>query len=139
MGSNHFLARLVESGKEERERRTMSNLKCPGKILVTGRPWTIKFVNETTMMGLSPIVDETHCGLTFGQTLKIFIGNWTHPHLQRENVLHEVMHACAYGVSFVGELSDDLDPEEWLLSGIDSPLLTTLRDNPALVAYLCGN
>ena len=114
----------------------MSNLKCPEKILVAGRPWTIKFVNEEKMLGLHSSVDETHCGLTFGQTLKIFIGNWTHPHLQRENVLHEVMHACSIGGSFDGELSDDLDAEEWMFSGIDSPLLTTLRDNPALVAYL---
>jgi len=128
----------VESGKEERERRTMSNLKCPSKILIAGRPWTIKFVNQTKMLSLSPSSSDEHTGLTYGQTLKIFIANWTHLHLQRENVLHEVMHACSYGGSWDGELSEDLDPEEWLLSGIDSPLLTTLRDNPALVAYLCG-
>lgn len=116
----------------------MSNLKCPDKILVAGRPWTIKFVNEAKMLRLSPTSDEGHCGLTFGQSLKIFIGNWTHTYLQRENVLHEVMHACSYGGSFHGPLGEDLDTEEWLISGIDSPLLTTLRDNPALVAYLCA-
>lgn len=117
----------------------MSSLKCPDKILVAGRPWTIKFVNETKMLGFNISDSESITGLTFGQSLKIFIGDWTHPHHQRENVLHEVMHACFYGVRFDGELSDDLDAEEWMLSGIDSPLLTTLRDNPALVEYLCGN
>jgi len=116
----------------------MSNLKCPRKILVAGRPWTIKFVNETKMLGFNIMDGDAVCGLTFGQTLKIFIGNWANEHLQREAVLHEVMHACFFGGKFDGELSDDLDAEEWMLSGIDSPLLTTLRDNPALVAYLCG-
>ena len=116
----------------------MNELKCPDKILVAGRPWTIKFVNEEKMSGISHGVADSVCGLTFGQTLKIFIGDWTHTHLQRENVLHEVMHACHYGGSFDGELGEDLDAEEWMISGIDSPLLTTLRDNPALVAYLCG-
>lgn len=117
----------------------MSNLKCPDKVLVAGRPWTIKFVNETKMHILSPTDVDAPSGLTFGQSLKIFIGNWTHKHLQRENVLHEVIHACSFGVRFDGELGDDLDAEEWFISGIDSPLLTTLRDNPALVEYLCGN
>lgn len=112
---------------------------CPATITVAGRPWTIEFVNEKTMQNL---VEHEHedapCGLTFGQTLQIFIGEWTHQHLQRENVLHEAMHACCFGGMFDGELTAELDAEEWLLSGIDSPLLTTLRDNPALVAYLCG-
>jgi len=116
----------------------MSDLKCPEKILVAGRPWTIQFVNETTMLGFNLSDGTSVSGLTFGQTLKILIGNWTHEHLQRENVLHEVMHACFYGVRFDGELSEETDAEEWMFSGMDSPLLTTLRDNPALVAYLCG-
>jgi len=116
----------------------MSSLKCPNKILVAGRPWTIKFVTETKMHSLSPVDVNAPSGLTFGQTLKIFIGNWTHLHLQRENVLHEVMHACFFGARFDGELDGDTDAEEWMFSGMDSPLLTTLRDNPALVTYLCG-
>jgi len=118
----------------------MSNLKCPDKILVAGRPWTIKFVNEAKMVRLSHGIDAAGAsGLTFGESLKIFIGNWTHEHLQRENVLHEVMHACFYGARFDAELAEGSDPEEWMFSGMDSPLLTTLRDNPDLVAYLCGN
>jgi hypothetical protein len=112
---------------------------CPGKIQIAGRPWTIEFVNETTMLGFHLTEGDAPSGLTFGQSLKIFIGDWTHTRMQRENTLHEVIHACVYGGRFDGEMAKDTDPEEWFISGIDSPLLTTLRNNPALVEYLMGD
>ncbi len=124
---------LMEYPAEELE-LTFAQI-CPAEIVVAGRPWTIEFVNETRLHELSPIDANA---LSFGQTLKIFIGDFVHPHLQRELVLHEVMHACVYGGQFDGKMEADTDPEEWMISGLDSPLLTTLRDNPALVAYLMG-
>lgn len=111
---------------------------CPSRVSVAGRPWTIEFIGEEEMHNLSPTDVPAPCGLTFGQSLSMFIGDWTHEHLQRENVLHEIMHACFFGGNFAGKLSAGLDIEEWMLSGMDSPLLTTLRDNPILVAYLCS-
>jgi Zn-dependent peptidase ImmA (M78 family) len=75
-------------------------------------------------------------GLAFGQDLTIFIASWVHPRLQRETLLHELMHACVFGAASDSIPADDTDHEEHFVSGLDAPLLATLRDNPDLVRYL---
>lgn len=112
----------------------------PSAVNVAGRPWTIEWVSTELEYKRLPGIDEDDdiCGATYGQDLKIVIGTWTNIHIQRENLLHEIMHACVYGGKFDGALGDGVDHEEHYISGIDSPLLTTLRDNPGVTAWILG-
>jgi hypothetical protein len=54
------------------------------------------------------------------------------PHLEREVLLHELLHACFSNSSAVLEYAE----EEKLVAVVSPRLLAALRDNPALVRYL---
>lgn len=108
----------------------------PTTINVAGRPWTVEWMGLDDFKRQPGLDDDNVCGATYGQDLRIIIGTWQAEHIQKENLLHEVLHAIMRGGCFDGELSDDLDAEEWMFSGLDSPLLTTLRANPKMLAWL---
>lgn len=110
-------------------------MKPPAHITVGGRPWAVKVVTQPRMIQVSE--GDTNClGLAHGNLLTIFVGDWLPAYMQREILLHEVLHACVFGGEFAGQLAEDVDHEEHYVSGLDAPLLATLRDNPALVRYL---
>ena len=54
------------------------------------------------------------------------------PDHQRAVLLHETLHACFHAAGL--ETADDV--EERIVTGLTGPLLNTLRDHPAFVAYL---
>lgn len=54
------------------------------------------------------------------------------PHLEREVLLHELLHACLSNSS----VTLDYEQEERLVAVVSPRLLAALRDNPALVRYL---
>lgn len=59
---------------------------------------------------------------------------------QRDTVLHEVLHAVSEHSGLRYALQDRTTPmpEEELMQHLDTGLLGVLRDNPALVAWLCA-
>jgi len=83
----------------------------------------------------------------YGHTLNIgatiLINPDSTPDVVRLTLWHEIQHALFETVMGspdwlnLGENKDDR--EEAIIRAIESPTLLVLRDNPDLVAYLCGN
>lgn len=72
-------------------------------------------------------------GMCDRTTTTILIRKGMSPSREREVVLHEVVHA-AYDVS--GLTCKDDCPEEMVVNDLSFCLLSVLRENPKLVAYL---
>jgi hypothetical protein len=79
-------------------------------------------------------------GFTNHHEAVIYINPDDVPDVQRQTVLHEVMHATCYVILGAPEF-DHLgknrnDREENIVRMLEGPLLMVLRDNPDLAAYL---
>ncbi len=76
----------------------------------------------------------------------IRMGTWPALDVQRENLLHEVMHACMSVVrgemdalpEAMAKFPEDTDWEEWYITALDGPLTHTLRDNPLATKWMLG-
>lgn len=118
---------------------TVASVECPKTVKVNGRKWTIKFVSESQMLDIEGIEGsgKGRIGLTMLRKLVIHIGDFVDEYIQKETVLHEVMHACWAGVHAEADLNhEETDAEEMFCSGLDTPLLAVMRENPALMRYL---
>jgi hypothetical protein len=104
----------------------------PTAVRIVGHRWTIDWVDETTMRNRG--LDDNIVGLTFGQTGEILMADWISVDMQRERLLHEIMHACMFSAVPNGIEFDD--HEEVVLSAIDGPLWATLKNNPKVLAWI---
>lgn len=68
-----------------------------------------------------------------GRILHVFN---VHPATARDTLLHETLHGIFYAASASTVLDIEDDVEEKIVSLLTSGLLSVLRDNPDLVAYL---
>lgn len=72
-------------------------------------------------------------GVTFCDERRIILDTDMPLDTQRDSLLHEVLHACVYAACGLG-LSDAT--EERVVKGLTGPLLSSLRRNPELLAFL---
>lgn len=90
--------------------------------------------------------DDNVMALTDAIDRLIKMGTWIGLDRQRENLFHEVMHAC---LSITGpdmgsmsssmtKFADEVNWEEWFISQLDGPLVNTLRDNPVATRWMLG-
>lgn len=118
----------------------------PEWVIVSGRRWDIEwyqtedaFKTAFCAMGDPDQWSVDLGAATFQWEMKIRAAAYTHTQLQKENILHEVMHACFYAAHGWGDEDVDTskrDWEEYIISAIDTPLLIVLRDNPHLLKWL---
>lgn len=88
---------------------------------------------EETFKGID---SPNSIGLTLSEELRILIANWIHVHVQKEVLLHEIMHAALFGTLPHHEPEMGFDHEEYILSALDAVLLHALRDNSDATAWL---
>jgi hypothetical protein len=114
----------------------------PDWVVIGGRLWDIEwYVNQQDFeRACFEVKDVTDLGAaTFQWEMTIRMRTDLHITLQKENLLHECLHACWYSVVTHGD--DEVDPrgrdwEEHFISGIDTPLLAMLRENPHVTKWL---
>ena len=90
--------------------------------------------------GLSQLTGAT--GVCGQDVQSILIDPMSGPDMQRETVLHEVLHAIFHGVGLkpyleeVEKEADIKELEEKVVNAASGLLLQVLRDNPALMKFL---
>jgi len=97
-------------------------MKLPESIWVFGFDWDVMEVRS-----FDPILDGGR-GICILDAQQIFIADNLTPQLERETVLHEILHVCEDAVG--------LDLEEQVVTRLSRALFATLKDNPDLRAYL---
>jgi hypothetical protein len=95
----------------------------------------------TVYADLEKIKDaEKESGSLFGVTtvgdLEILLHPTSHDLVQRETLLHEVLHAVFHNVGLSEKLGDKA--EEQMIRSLSPALFDLLLRNPQLVAYLVG-
>lgn len=103
----------------------------PLAVKVLHREFTVEFDNLH--------LDNAEAdGLTSGQQSRIILRDDIQSDLQREVILHEVLHAIFYATGV--ELTQvDMDHvEERAVATLAGGLVSVLRENPDLVAFLLG-
>lgn len=106
------------------------------KGLAPGTPASIKvgpFVYAVKRWKRLPAENAEAWGMCDRASTVILLAETTSHQKQREVLLHEVLHAI-YGVT--GLHHKDGAPEELVVTDLSPTLLSVLRDNPDLVAYL---
>lgn len=82
-------------------------------------------------------VDDGETGVQLGnlnlKSLEISLDRDQSPAVMADTLLHEVLHGI---LTQTGAVQGD--EQEQVVTALSSPLLDTLRRNPALVAYLIG-
>lgn len=117
----------------------------PDWIDIGGRLWEIRwhasfdeFRATMSAAGFSGDMTDmaactNHHGLTIEMCTEI------HLQIQRENLLHEIMHAALFGIKAdSGEEAEvnKVDWEEHYISMLDVPVLYALKRNPHVLAWL---
>lgn len=81
-------------------------------------------------------IDQGAANHNFGLMLpleqRIFVNPRQGPDMERDTLLHEVMHACLISQGMAAE------DEERVVSHLATSLLDVFQRNPDLVEYLCG-
>lgn len=99
-------------------------------------PSTIRFGTQVYTLGVEafvPDLDEPCTGLCDYRTQSITIDPTIHAEYQRLTVMHEVLHPILQRLEAIGVGERK---QEQVAEVLDGLLLSVLRDNPALVAYL---
>lgn len=117
----------------------------PDWVDVAGRVWDIEWSKTSDdfrdlLKRINfPGDPEDVAAVTDHHKMTIIVNTEVHLNIQRENLLHELMHAVLFGVKADnGDDSKviDIDWEEHYLSAMDAPLLATLKRNPHVTAWL---
>lgn len=114
----------------------------PDKLLIAGREWTLEwYVSEPEFEKACYQVDDVKelGAATFQWEMTIRLRTDLHLTLQRENLLHEIMHAILYATRGWGD--DDVDTskrdwEEHIVSELDTPLRAFMRDNKEAMRWI---
>lgn len=117
-----------------RRKKQKKKPPLPTSVQVGGRVYSVsKCLNKLNAQRLAS--GSYMMGYTNNRTLEIVVDPEVAPMMRKETLLHEVLHAIA-DVSGLSQI--DSPDEENFIESVDSTLLQVLRDNPALLAYLCG-
>jgi hypothetical protein len=117
----------------------------PSSVDVLGRHYTIGYAPRPLPDGVGDADDPNAVGRSNHHKLSIWIDDSINPRLQRETLLHEIIHAVlSVGTSDISNLlrgHDRMDMvtfdyEEWFVEAIDAGLLTVMVDNPEVVSFL---
>lgn len=119
----------------------------PDWVQIGGRVWEITwyikpedFKKRMADIGFNEVLgDDDVAACTDHHHLEIHMRTDMVLTLQRENLLHEIMHAALFGVRpdhGSNMEAKDMDWEEFFISMLDSPLLMTLKYNPHVLAWL---
>jgi hypothetical protein len=108
--------------------------KPPESVIVGPYEYTIVF-DELERLRRERAKQSRLAGLTDFNDLTIMVNEALDPAVQRETMLHEVLHTVfeATGASFEHDAI-----EEGLIRRISPTLLRVIRDNPQFVKYLQG-
>lgn len=106
----------------------------PTPVFILGAPWQIELADKATINAHL----EDKIGLTLSEEMRILVGDWLAPWLQRQIVVHEILHACWRIPIDLGTdgVVESTAVEEAVVGMLDYSLLTVLRDNPELVEWL---
>jgi hypothetical protein len=104
----------------------------PGRIVVG--PYRYDVVLDDALMDKESVKDRKHlAGLTDSPSCKIAIRPGYSHDYEAETMMHEVLHAAYHAGGGDSVKSPDV---ETVICHLAATLLATLRNNPALVAYL---
>lgn len=116
----------------------------PDKLIIAGREWTVEwyvtaeeFQKACWLMG-DAWTDDLGAA-TFQWEMTIRLRTDQHLVLQRENLLHEAMHAILYSTRSFGDDNVDVkdrDWEEFFISQLDTPLRAFMRDNKEAMRWI---
>lgn len=98
----------------------------PRKVRVGGHIWTVKWVPGKDMEGL--------IGLTDAQHLTVFINQEYPPTVQRETLIHELMHVALFG-AVPADAHPDEDVEVFIC-GSSGGLFDAFTRNSWVVEYI---
>lgn len=115
--------------------------KRPTELRVGPRVYTVHWSQEAwDSVRLNDDLPEGQMGRTKHFPLEVWVRPDLHPAQQRETLLHEILH-CVFS-TYLPEMSNVKDLsnlEEFLVDGLDVPLLQVLRDNPKVLAWLVAD
>lgn len=107
-------------------------MRLPRRVVVAPHVMTIQYDDDNRLKE----VDDLN-GLCDFDTGRIWIDRKQTPLMERDTVLHEVLHAVLDQTGAKRRFKDiDKDFEEELVCELAPRLLQVLRDNPSLVGYL---
>jgi hypothetical protein len=137
--------RLVAEFEMEETVNAVGPTPFPSSVDVLGRHYTIGYAPRPLPDGVGDADDPNAVGRSNHHKLSIWIDDSINPRLQRETLLHEIIHAVlSVGTSDISNLlrgHDRMDMvtfdyEEWFVEAIDAGLLTVMVDNPEVVSFL---
>lgn len=112
----------------------------PTRILIGGQPFSVEWQDQPGTRLHADSTDYWDLGTTIIAEQKIVIRTLQADYQVRDTVLHEILHAIlnltAQKDRFKDSLDDKKTPEEPIVSAVATAMLTVLRANPELVAWL---
>lgn len=111
----------------------------PKTVKIGPTKWKIRTSKKAIRkLRLKLDIEDHLIGHTELKDLTIFIAYDIAPQVQRDTLIHELLHACfaIQGFPPMKDMDEKEDQEEWVVKNLTSVLHAVIRDNPELIAYL---
>ena len=111
----------------------------PNFVWVQGMRCHITWSNEAVQLKCAEFKAERLAWST-GQSCEIYMPTHLPHDFERSVLVHELLHLCFYYSGYQDEDAQKVkDPEEYTIGLIDDYVLSIMRNNPDLQAYLIEN